>query len=186
MAAANSCFAQDHAGARSAQSLVRGRGDDVRVRHRRRMHASRDQSGEVRHVDQVERADFVGDLPHAGKIDDARIGAAAADDQLRPLLLGQLLQIVVVDGLGFLGHAIRNDLVGLAGKIQMMAVREMSAVRQVQSEDGVARLQHRRDRLPCWPAIRRAAARWRARRRRASWPARAPDSSTTSANSQPP
>ena len=102
-------LAQDHAGARSAQSLVRGRGDDVRMRHGRRMHASGNQSGEMRHVDQVERADFVGDLPHAGKIDDARIGAAPADDQLRTLLLGQLLQFVVVDGFGFFGHAVRND-----------------------------------------------------------------------------
>ena len=111
------------------------------------MHASRNQSGEMRHVDQVERADFVRDLPHAGKIDDSRIGAAAADDQLRPLLLGQLFQIVVVDGFGFLGHAIRNDAVSLAGKIQMMAVSKMSAVRQIESENGVARLQHRREGL---------------------------------------
>ena len=108
------------------------------------MHASCNQSGEMRHVHQVERANFVGDLPHAGEIDDARIRAAPADDQLRPLFLRQLFQIVVVDGLGFLGHAIRNDAISLAGKIQMMAVGKMSAVGQVESENGVAGLQHRR------------------------------------------
>ena len=178
-------FAQDHPGPRSAQSLVRGGGHDMGVRHRRRMHAARNQSGEMRHVDQVERAHFVGDLAHAGKINDSRIGAASADDQLGAFFLGQLLQIVVVDGLSFLGHAIGNDAVGLAGKIQMMAVGEMSAMRQIQSENGVAGLQDGgvASMLACDPACgctlacsapKSFLARSRAR------------SSTTSANSQPP
>ena len=137
-------FAQDHTGARSAQSLVRGSGDDMRMRHRRRMHAACNQSGKMRHVHQVKRANFVGNLPHAGKIDDARIRAAPADDQLRPLFFRQLFQVVVIDGLGFFGHAIRNDAISLAGKIQMMAVSQVSAVGQVESEDGIAGLQHRR------------------------------------------
>ena len=46
------------------------------------MRAAGNQSGKVRHVDQVDRADLVGDLPHAREIDHARISAAAADDQL--------------------------------------------------------------------------------------------------------
>ena len=110
MAAANSCLRQNHAGARPAQRFVRGGSDDVGVRHGRGMHAASNQSGEVRHVDQIERADFVGDLAHAGKIDDARIGAAAADDQLRLFLFRQLFELVVVDGLGFFGHAVRDNL----------------------------------------------------------------------------
>ena len=108
------------------------------------MRAAGHQPGEMRHVDQVERADFVGNLPHTGKIDDARIGAASADDQLGPFLLGQLFQLVVIDRFGFFGHAVRNDVVRLAGEIQRMAVREMAAMRQVQSHDGIAGLQHRR------------------------------------------
>ena len=108
------------------------------------MRATRDQSREVRHVDEVERADFVRNLPHARKINNSRIRAAAADDQLGMLALGDLFEIVVVDRLGFFGHAVRNDLVGLAGKIQMMPVREMPAMRQVQAENRVARLQDRR------------------------------------------
>ena len=89
------------------------------------------------------RADLVGDLPHAREVDDARIGAAAADDQLGPLALGNLLQLVVVDGLGFARHAVGNDLVGLAGEVQRMSVRKMAAVGEVQSEDGVAGLNDR-------------------------------------------
>ena len=105
------------------------------------MRAAGDQSGEVRHVDQVDRAHFVGNLAHAREVDDARIGAAAADDQLRPLALGNLLQLVVIDGLGFFGHAVGNDLVGLAGEVQRMSVRQVAAVREIQSQHGVARLE---------------------------------------------
>ena len=136
-------FRQNQSGARAAQRLVRGRGDDLRVRHRRRMRAAGNQSGEVRHIDQVDRANFVGDLPHAREVDDARIGAAAADDQLGPLAFGDLLQLVVVDGLGFARHAVGNDLVGLAGEVQRMSVREMPAVGEVQAKDGVAGLNDR-------------------------------------------
>ena len=67
---------QDHAGARSAQRLVRGGGDDVGVLARVGMHARRHQAGDVRHVHQEDRAHRIGDLAEAREIDDARIGAA--------------------------------------------------------------------------------------------------------------
>ena len=77
------------------------------------------------------------------EIDDSRIGAAAADDELWPLAFGHALQFVVINGLGFLGHAVGNDLVRLAGEIQRVAVGEVSAVREVQAKDGVSRLNDR-------------------------------------------
>ena len=56
---------------------------------------------------------------------------------------GQFLESVVVDGLRFLRYAVGNDLVSLAGKIQMMPVRKVAAVSQIQSKNCVAGLQHR-------------------------------------------
>ena len=53
------------------------------------MDAGRHEAREVRHVDQQHGADRIRDLAHAAEIDDARIGAAAADDHLRPVLGGQ-------------------------------------------------------------------------------------------------
>ena len=47
--------AQDQAAARAAQRLVRGRGGDMGVRHRRGMHAAGDEAGEMRHVDHADR-----------------------------------------------------------------------------------------------------------------------------------
>ena len=50
-------LAKNDPAARSAQTLVRGRGDEVRMRHRARMFASGDETRDVRHVDEKERID---------------------------------------------------------------------------------------------------------------------------------
>ena len=39
-------------------------------------------------------------------------------------------------------HAVGNHFVGLSGKIQMMAVRQMAAMRKIHAEDRVAGIQH--------------------------------------------
>ena len=44
----------------------------------------------------------------------------------------------------FLANAVGNDFVGLAGEVELVAVREVAAVRQVHAQDGVAGLQHGR------------------------------------------
>ncbi len=104
------------------------------------MHAARHQAGEVRHVDQQQRANFICNRAHARKIENPRIGAAAADDELRLLAAGGLGEFVVVDDLGVLAHTVGGDTVELAGKIQLVSVCQMAAVRQIEAEDGIARL----------------------------------------------
>ncbi len=135
--------AQHHAAARAAQRLVRRRRDEVGVRHRARVHAAGDQAGDVRHVHHQRRADALGDRAHPREIDHARIGAGAGDDHLRLVLIGELLELLVIDPLIVLAHAVRDDRVELSRKIQRMAVREVAAVREVHAEHGVARLQQR-------------------------------------------
>jgi hypothetical protein len=77
---------QNQAAAGAAKGLVGGGGDDLRVRHRRRMSPARDQAGEMGHVDQQRGPDLVGHRPERLEVDDSGIRAAAADDQLRLLL----------------------------------------------------------------------------------------------------
>ena len=131
--------AEDHAGARSAQRLVRGRGDEIGVRHRARMLPGGHQAGDVRHVGHHRRADASGDFADAREIDDARVGAGAHHDHLRLVFVGEARQLVVVDALVVLADAVRDDRVELAREIQRMAVREMAAVREVHAQDRVAR-----------------------------------------------
>ena len=100
------------------------------------------QSRDVRHIDHQERAAFFGDSGEALKIQDARIGAGAGDNQLWLMFRRKRFELIVVNGFSVLAHTVRNDLVHLAGKIQRMPVRQVSAVGQVHAEHGVARLEH--------------------------------------------
>ena len=47
------------------------------------MQASRDEPGEVGHVDEQQRPDLVSDLAEAGEVQHPGIGATARDDHLR-------------------------------------------------------------------------------------------------------
>ena len=73
------------------------------------MQAGRHQAGDMRHVHQKNRAHRIGDLAETREIDDARIGAAAGDDHLGLVLLGQPGQFVVIDALVLAAHAVGHD-----------------------------------------------------------------------------
>ncbi len=120
-----------------------GGGYDVRVRYRRRMRTTSHQAGEMSHIDQEQGPDLVGDLAHAGEVDDAGVGAASSDDELWLFTLGDGLQDVVVDLLGFLVYAVEDHAVELAGKAELVPVRQMAAMRQVKPQDGVAGIDDR-------------------------------------------
>ena len=104
---------------------------------------ARDQAGDVRHVGDHRRPDALRDLADPREIDDARIRARADHDHLRFVFLCEARQLVVIDALIVLADAVRNDRVELAREIQRMAVREVSAVRQVHPQHRVARLEQR-------------------------------------------
>src|SRR5579872_5256215 len=108
------------------------------------MRAAGHESGKVCHVDEIISSNFVCNVTHPGEINRAGVRTAPADNQLRTFLLRKLFERVVVDGFGFLGDAIGDDLVGFAREIEMMPVREMPAVREVQAKNRVARLQNSR------------------------------------------
>ena len=55
-------LAEDEAGTRAAQRLVRGAGHELGMRHRIGMELGRDQAGDVGHVDHEECADLLADL----------------------------------------------------------------------------------------------------------------------------
>ena len=129
---------QDHAAATGAQGLVRGRGDDMGMRQRARVHTGGDQAREMGHVDHEVGAHRVGDLAEAREVEDPRIGRAAADDQLRLVLLGQGLDLVEVDPGIVLAHAVLHGVEPLAREVRRGAMGQVTAGRQRQAEHGVA------------------------------------------------
>ena len=56
------------------------------------------------------------------------------------MFLRELLELLVVDPLIVSADAVRHDVVQLAGEVQRVAVREMTAVGQVHAEHRIARL----------------------------------------------
>ena len=102
-----------------------------------------DEPGEVGHVAHQQRVDLVRDLAELGRVDRARVGRAAADDQLRPVLLRDLQHLVVVDHVRLARDAVRGDRVEPAREVDLEPVRQVAAVVEPQPEDRVARLQQR-------------------------------------------
>ncbi len=134
---------EDHAPTRTAQRLVRGGGGHMGMRERRGVFARGHQPGEMRHVDVQPGADAVGDLAHAGEIDLARDGRAAGDDHLGLVFLGQRLDLVVVQRVVLLAHAILDGVEPLAGLVRLGTVGQVAAGVQAHAEDGVAGLDQR-------------------------------------------
>ena len=133
--------AHDEAAARAAQSLVRGGADEIGVRYRARVNACGDESGDVGHVHEEERAVIASGFCDAREIDDAGIGAGAGYDHFGFVLGGEAVDFVVVDLLGVLANAVSDEFVHAAGEIEWVAVCEVAAVREVHAEDGVAGLE---------------------------------------------
>ena len=107
------------------------------------MRPARDQARDMRHVEDVNRAHLVGNLPHPRKIPQPRIGARPADNRLRLLALRNRLQLVVVDHLRVAPHRVKRRPIQLPAEAQLVPMRQVPAVRQVQPQNRVARLQHR-------------------------------------------
>jgi len=134
---------EDEPRARPGQRLVRRRRDHVGVFHGVGMQAGRDEPREVGHVDHQPRPHLVGDRPEAGRVDHPRVRGRAGDDQPRPVLVGQPLDLVEIDRRVLPAHAVGVDVVEAAGEVHLEAVSEVAAVVEPQAQDGIARLQHR-------------------------------------------
>src|SRR6516225_7881055 len=126
----------------SSSSLVRiapprGPRSVLCVGKRARIHTTGDQAGEMRHVHNQISADFVDNLAEATKIDHARIGRAAGNDHLGPMLFGQGLDLVHVDEVIVAAHAIGNDFEPAARQVDRRAVGEMSTCGEVKPHERV-------------------------------------------------
>ena len=102
-----------------------------------------DQPGDMSDVDQQIGADRLGDLLESWKIECARIGTGAYDEQAWPAFLRHLLHRVIVDGFGLTVYAVGKHTEQDPGKIDLAAVSKVTPLGEVHAQDGVARFQHR-------------------------------------------
>ena len=134
-------LAEHEARARSRKRLVRRRRHEIAVRHRIRVQAGRDEPGEVGHVAHQEGANLVGDLAEAVGLDRTRVGRPATDDQLRSRRLRDPQHVVVVDKVRLRRYAVARNRVEAPREIDFEPVRQVSAMRELEPEQRVARLQ---------------------------------------------
>ena len=114
-----------------------GRGDDIGVRNRARVSPAGDEAGEVRHIDQVDGADLVGDVAELGPVGDPGVRRVPGDDQLRPVLMSEATHLVHVDHLGFGIEAVSDDVEQLPGEVDRGSVGEVPSLVESHPEDGV-------------------------------------------------
>ena len=95
------------------------------------------------HVDHQISADAVGNLAEFLEINDARIGRAARDDQLRLVFLGQAFDLIEVDQAALAAHTVLNRVKPLAGNVRRRAVGQVTTSVQGHAHDGVSRFDQR-------------------------------------------
>jgi len=97
----------------------------------------------VRNVGHEQRAHFVGDFAKTFPVELTRVGGRADHEQFGFVFEGQTFGFGVVDQFGFFVDAEGHHFEIFSGEIHRMPVREVSAVREAQTHDGVARLNRR-------------------------------------------
>ena len=132
--------AEDEAGAGAAQGLVHGGGDHVCVRDGVRVQTRSHQARKVSHVHPQVRTDFVSNRAERSEVQLTGVCGPAGNNQLGALSQRQFTHLLHVNATGLV-HAVRDDVVQLAGDVQLHAVGQVATVCQGQTHDGVAGVQ---------------------------------------------
>ena len=97
---------QDHPAAWSAQRFMCRRCGHMTMRKRRRIFPRRNQPRKMGHIAQNIGPHFIRDRPDCRKINNARNGRAARDDQLGFMFTGKAADLVIIDQIVLLAHAV--------------------------------------------------------------------------------
>src|SRR5260370_42507000 len=92
------------------------------------MNAGGDESGDMRHIHEKERANGLRGFGNALKIDDSGVGAGAGNDHFWLVLVGKAFNLVVIYAFVFLFHVLTDEFVHWAGAIQPMPTRKVAAM----------------------------------------------------------
>ena len=133
----------DDATAGAAQRFVRRGCHDVAMRHGVVEEASGDETGWVADVREEQCTYAVGNLPEPGVIPVAAVRRCSTNNELGLNLSCRSSHLIHVDGSGFLLHAVEMRLVQLARVVHRGAVRQVTAVAQIETKDGIAGVEHR-------------------------------------------
>ena len=129
--------------ARSAQGFMGRARHDMGMRERAWMSATCDQPGKMRHIDEQQRSDFIGDFTEASEVPIPTIGRTAGNDQLWFGTPGNFCDLVHIDGFVGFAHAVGLNVEPLARHVDLGAVREVSASVEIKAHKRFAGLHQR-------------------------------------------
>ena len=109
------------------------------------MFSRRHKTGNVCHIHHEVSAHFVGYFPETLEVDGSGISACSRENEFGLALLCDTLDLVVIYHAGFLVHTVRHDIEIFTGNIHGRAVAEVSAVRQIHAQHGIAGLNEREE-----------------------------------------
>ncbi|MNV37430.1 hypothetical protein D3C71_1289510 [compost metagenome] len=135
-------FRQDQAAARTRQGFVGGGSHNMRVWNRVRVNACRDKTSNVCHIHEQVCADAVCDFTHFCPVNHAGVSRETTDDHLRFVGLCLFRHVFVVNFTGLI-DTVRDDVVQFTGEVNRGTVSQVTTLRQVHTENGIARLQQR-------------------------------------------
>ena len=136
---------KDDASTRSAQSLVGGRCNYMRVFYRIFKQTGSDKPGSMSHIDPEDGSHLVCNRAHTGVVPLAGICRGSAYDETRLAFEGFAFHLVVIHHARFGIQPVGNCIVENSGSIYGRAVGEVSSLAEVQAHKSIARLQHSHD-----------------------------------------
>ena len=105
------------------------------------MHACRHQARDVRHIHHQVSAHLVRHLAEALEINGSGVCAGSCDNHFRSALLRDTQDFIVIQHT-IVVDSVRNHVKIGSGEVRGASVCQVSAVGQILSHDGIARLQH--------------------------------------------
>lgn len=146
---ANASAEENKSTARTTQTLVTSRGDNVGILEGSRENLGSNKSRNMGHIGEHVRVDLVTDLADALVVDEATIGASTCHNDLGSVKSRKLLHLVVVNLTSRLVKAVGNGLKVLRHGRDLLcgglvAVGKMTTVRQIKAHETVMGIHERR------------------------------------------
>ena len=132
---------QDASTARATQRFVRGESNNVGIRNRIGVRATRNETSQVRGVVQEVGANFVGDFFERCRINSTRVTSGASDDHARTMFECKIAHLIHVDALITGRRLVGLEVVQLATRVHWRTVREVTTMIEAETKNSVALVQ---------------------------------------------
>ena len=135
------CFAHNHTSSRATQCLMRSCGHKIRIRHRRRMVSSRNQTCNVGNIYHKICTHFFCHITHIFEVNGSGIGTGTCHDHFGFHFQCLFTESFIIN-IPFMVHTIRHKIEVFAGHIYRTAMSQMTTMIQIHTHNRIPWFQH--------------------------------------------